>query len=55
MSEIFDHGFGFSFKEIGLLVDGVYCAILLFIFCDCSHQATLEVNYICLILKCTKC
>lgn len=43
MSEIIDHGFQFSFKEIGLLVDTVYCSILLFIFCDCSHGATLQV------------
>lgn len=43
MSEIIDHGFQFSFKEIGLLVDIVYCSILLFVFCDCSHTSTLEV------------
>lgn len=43
MSEIIDHGFRFSFKEIGLIVDAVYCSILLFVFCDCSHSATLKV------------
>lgn len=43
MSEIIDHGFSFSFKEIGLIVDTVYCSILLFVFCDCSHSATLKV------------
>ncbi|XP_037027029.1 gustatory and odorant receptor 22-like isoform X2 [Bradysia coprophila] len=43
LSEIVDHGFKLSFKEIGLLVDAGYCALLLFIFCDCSHKATLEV------------
>lgn len=44
VSEIFDHGFGFSFKEMGLLVDALYCSILLFVFCDCSHKSTLTVN-----------
>ncbi|XP_074026025.1 gustatory receptor 2 [Leptinotarsa decemlineata] len=39
-SEVVDHGITFSFKEIGLLVDGVYCLVLLYIFCDCSHQAS---------------
>ncbi|XP_062558676.1 gustatory and odorant receptor 22-like [Armigeres subalbatus] len=43
LSEVIDHGFGFSFKEIGLIVDTVYCSTLLFIFCDCSHRATLQV------------
>lgn len=43
VSEIFDHGFGFSFKEIGLIVDAIYCLILLYIFCDCSHKATMQV------------
>ncbi|KXJ77253.1 gustatory and odorant receptor 22-like [Aedes albopictus] len=43
LSEVIDHGFGFSFKEIGLIVDTVYCSTLLFIFCDCSHNATLQV------------
>ncbi|XP_058467629.1 gustatory and odorant receptor 22-like [Malaya genurostris] len=43
LSEVIDHGFGFSFKEIGLIVDTVYCSLLLFIFCDCSHNATLQV------------
>ena len=45
MSEIFDHGLGFSFKKMGLLVDASYCGTLLFIFCDCSHQATMQVIY----------
>ncbi|CAG9814927.1 unnamed protein product [Phaedon cochleariae] len=39
-SEIVDHGISFSFKEIGLLVASVYCMVLLYIFCDCSHQAS---------------
>lgn len=43
LSEIIDHGLGFSFKEIGLFVDTFYCSMLLFIFCDCSHKATLQV------------
>lgn len=43
VSEMFDHGFGFSFKEMGLLVDATYCSILLFVFCDCSHKSTLTV------------
>ncbi|EDS29118.1 gustatory receptor candidate 6 [Culex quinquefasciatus] len=43
LSEVIDHGFQFSFKEIGLIVDTVYCSTLLFIFCDCSHNATLQV------------
>ncbi|XP_045448065.1 gustatory and odorant receptor 22-like [Melitaea cinxia] len=43
LSEIVDHGFGFSFKEIGLFVDALYCSTLLFIFADCSHKSTLKV------------
>ncbi|KAJ2949104.1 hypothetical protein O0L34_g6044 [Tuta absoluta] len=43
LSEIVDHGFGFSFKEMGLFVDAAYCSILLFIFVDCSHKSTLHV------------
>ncbi|CAK1580144.1 unnamed protein product [Parnassius mnemosyne] len=43
LSEIVDHGFGFSFKEMGLVVDAVYCSTLLFIFADCSHKSTLKV------------
>lgn len=43
MSEIFDHGFGSSFKEVGLVVVVIYCSSLLFIFADCSHNATLLV------------
>ncbi|XP_037944716.1 gustatory and odorant receptor 22-like [Teleopsis dalmanni] len=44
-AEIMDHkeGFRISYKELGLIVDGVYCSMLLFIFCDCSHNATLGV------------
>lgn len=45
MSEIIDHGFRFSFKEIGLIVDTVYCSILLFVFCDCSHSSTNKVAH----------
>lgn len=44
LSEIIDHGLRFSFKELGLFVDTIYCSSLLFIFCDCSHNATLQVN-----------
>ncbi|XP_049306253.1 gustatory and odorant receptor 22-like isoform X1 [Bactrocera dorsalis] len=42
-AEIFDHTnlSRDSYKEFGLIVDGLYCSILLFIFCDCSHNATL--------------
>ncbi|XP_063384045.1 gustatory and odorant receptor 22-like [Cydia fagiglandana] len=43
LSEIVDHGFGFSFKEMGLFVDAAYCSTLLFIFADCSHKSTLKV------------
>lgn len=43
ISELFDHGAKVSFKELGLLVNTVYCATLLFVFCDCSHQATTKV------------
>lgn len=43
LSEIFDHGFGFSFKEIGLIVDAVYCTTLLYIFAECSDNATRQV------------
>ncbi|XP_047991538.1 gustatory and odorant receptor 22-like isoform X1 [Leguminivora glycinivorella] len=43
LSEIVDHGFGFSFKEMGLFVDAAYCSTLLFIFVDCSHKSTLKV------------
>ncbi|CAD7084266.1 unnamed protein product [Hermetia illucens] len=41
-SDIFDHG-EFSLKVGGLVVCTIYCSTLLFIFCDCSHKATLEV------------
>ena len=44
LSEIIDHGLRFSFKELGLFVDTIYCSTLLFIFCDCSHNATLQVS-----------
>lgn len=43
LSGVIDHGFLFSFKELGLIVDAVYCSVLLFIFCDCSHTSTLQV------------
>lgn len=43
ISEIIDYGFQFSFKEIGLIVDTVYCSVLLLVFCDCSHTSTLQV------------
>ncbi|XP_075977830.1 gustatory and odorant receptor 22-like [Anticarsia gemmatalis] len=43
LSEIVDHGFRFSFKEVGLVVDAAYCSTLLFIFVDCSHKSTLKV------------
>lgn len=39
-SEVVDHGVKFTFKEMGLLVDAVYCLVLLYIFCDCSHKAS---------------
>lgn len=38
-----DVGINFSFKETGLLVDSVYCLTLLYIFCDCSHQASINI------------
>lgn len=28
---------------MGLIVDTIYCSTLLFIFCDCSHNATNQV------------
>lgn len=40
ISEVIDHGFSFSFKELGLLTDSFYCLGLLFIFCDCAHNAS---------------
>ncbi|CAG9786653.1 unnamed protein product [Diatraea saccharalis] len=43
LAEIVDHGFGFSFKEMGLFVDAGYCCTLLFIFADCSHKSTKKV------------
>ncbi|RVE52125.1 hypothetical protein evm_003198 [Chilo suppressalis] len=43
LSEIVDHGFGFSFKEMGLFVDATYCSTLLYIFADCSHKSTKKV------------
>lgn len=42
-SEIIEHGIRFSFKEIGLLVDSLYCSVLLFVFCDCSHQGSANI------------
>ncbi|CAG9839492.1 unnamed protein product [Diabrotica balteata] len=40
ISEIMEHGITFSFKEMGLLVASVYCMVLLYIYCDCSHKAS---------------
>lgn len=42
-SDVFENGLTLSFKQLGLIVDAVYCSALLFIFCDCSHKSTLEV------------
>ncbi|XP_065371054.1 gustatory and odorant receptor 21a-like [Calliphora vicina] len=44
-AEIMDHkhDYNISYKEAGLIVDVIYCCTLLFIFCDCSHKATLGV------------
>lgn len=28
---------------MGLLVDSVYCLILLYVYCDCSHKASLNI------------
>ncbi|CAH2010343.1 unnamed protein product [Acanthoscelides obtectus] len=39
-SEAIENGVTLSFKELGLLVDAVYCMTLLYIFCDCSHKAS---------------
>lgn len=41
LAEIIDKGM--SLKVIGLIFLAVYCILLLFVFCDCSHKATLEV------------
>ncbi|KNC22006.1 hypothetical protein FF38_04516, partial [Lucilia cuprina] len=38
ISEIFDSGF--SYKVLGLIVLTIYCASLLFIVCNCAHNAT---------------
>lgn len=43
VSEIVDHGVRFTFKEMGLLVDSMYCMTLLYIFCDCSHKASANI------------
>lgn len=42
-SEVIEHGITFSFKEMGLLVDTLYCGVLLFIFCDCSDKASANI------------
>lgn len=42
-SEIIEHGIRFSFKEMGLLVDSLYCSVLLYIFCNCSHQVSTNI------------
>lgn len=41
ISEIIDKGM--SLKVIGLFFMATYCILLLYIFCDCSHKATLQV------------
>ncbi|XP_031341556.1 gustatory and odorant receptor 22-like isoform X2 [Photinus pyralis] len=43
-SEIVDHGFRLTFREVGLLVDAAYCTTLLFVFCDCSHRASINIS-----------
>lgn len=42
-SDVFENGLTLSFKQLGLIVDVMYCSTLLFVFCDCSHKCTLEV------------
>lgn len=42
-SDVFENGLTLSFKQLGLIVDTLYCSTLLFVFCDCSHRSTLEV------------
>lgn len=42
-SEIVDHGFNFTFKEVGLLVNASYCLSLYYIFCVCSHNASVNI------------
>lgn len=42
-SEIVDEGFRFTFKQMGLLVDAGYCSVLFYVFCDCSHNASLNI------------
>lgn len=41
ISEIIDKGM--SLKVYGLLFLSSYCIFLLYVFCDCSHKASLEV------------
>lgn len=40
VSEIVDHGFQFTFKEMGLLVDSGYCLVLFYIYCDFSDSSS---------------
>lgn len=40
LSEVIDTGFTLTFKELGLLVDSLYCLALLYIFCDCAYNAS---------------
>lgn len=40
VSEIVDHGFQFTFKEMGLLVDSGYCVVLFYIYCDFSDSSS---------------
>ena len=44
MSKVIDDGLQFGYKELGLFVDCVYCATLLFIFCDFSHHTTINIS-----------
>lgn len=44
LSEIIEHGVTLSFKEMGLLVNSIYCIALLYIFCDCSEKATENIS-----------
>lgn len=41
ISEIIDNGL--SLKVLGLIFVASYCSFLLYVFCDCSHKASLEV------------
>lgn len=41
ISEMIDNGL--SLKVLGLIFVASYCSFLLYVFCDCSHKASLEV------------